>query len=420
MNNGQCVVEPNCDVGMELINHQCVSVCAEGQKRNGSGICVSSDGCPTGEHREGLSCVANNPPDLVCPPGFVKDGDNCEMVPATKCPDGTVASGEQCISVVNPSCPGGTHFSGGACVSDKPPLNHCPAGTHPVGQSCDSDSPPDKSCPGGSHLDGSNCVLDSPPDNQSGCPSGSHQSGNSCVSDAPPNTSCPTGQHLVGNVCAVDDNTVVKTCDDGFTLTDGKCVSGESAKCSPGQHLEGDKCVTGKVADCPVGSRLSGNVCVANPGKTCESGYSLVGDKCVSDGGGVNPGKGNGDNGSSGDGDGESGKGNCDPSTEDCGQSSGVAPFSSIYEKKGLEFSKVWGAFVSRVQDARIVSAGASFFTLGSVGGVCPVWVLPQSRFWHSYTFDLLCRPEFTQAFQIVSVVILLICAIVAFEIAFL
>lgn len=436
-----CVPDPNCDVDEVKVGHECVSLncgvdeepvnhhcepiqCISGMKY--SYIlhqCIMDDlNCPLGQHKEGLSCVSDQPPRQDCPDGYLKNGDRCEKVPDMKCPPNTVKRGDQCVSVVNPSCPSGTHYESGQCVSDKQPDVHCPAGTHVVGNGCDSDSPPTVSCPSGFHVSGNLCVSDAGPDNGTNpptCPAGSHLSGSSCVQDSPPTVLCPSGQHLMGNVCVVDDEGVVKTCDEGMALVAGKCVSAPT--CPDGQQLQEGVCTSVEVPTCPPGSKLEGALCVSGTVKSCETGFILVGGKCVLNGAAVNPGAGTGTGTGAGTGSQGEGQGTCDPANEDCGQGTGVVPFASLYEKKGVEFSVVWGDFISRVQAAPIVGVGSTFFTtMGSYGGTCPTWIFPSTRFWGSYTFDLLCTSQITRAFEIVAVVILLVCAFIAFEIAFL
>ncbi len=136
-------------------------------------------------------------------------------------------------------------------------------------------------------------------------------------------------------------------------------------------------------------------------------------------------------NGSDGTPDGNSDKdgdgspdGQCNPAIETCGDGGPGAPVSigdRFYESRNLKFSDVWSRFISRVQSARIVTAGSSFFSSSGLGGgSCPTWEIPSTAFFSAIPITLQCSSEITGALSMAGWMVLAAAAWVAFRIALL
>lgn len=415
--NGQCI--PNCNGGA-LVNGQCVTpTCPDGQAYSETmRKCVAADKpCLPGTHKEGLNCVSDNPPEVICPSGSHKSGDVC----VSDTPPG-------------PGCPSGSTYVNGRCESNQPPTASCPAGQHKNGNTCVSDEPPKDSCPVGQTLQDGQCTGDpatgDPPTKT--CPAGQTLSGNVCVgpdtngdgqpdptTDAPLDT-CTAGKVLKEGKC-VTSIPATKTCPEGQTLNGDQCISTNPPikTCPTGQTLVGEKCVldSGPITVCPSGQTKVGNECVLNgtPGGKCPTGQTLIGNKCVVGTGGTT-GNGNGDGNGNG-------SGECDPATQECGTGGGgtpPGPIGTLYEKKGRSFSEILNTFTLRVQSAPIVRAGSSFFAFSSVSAPCSIWVLPASHFYPSISIDFQCSAQIAEGFRIAGIVFLLVCAWFAFRIAIL
>ena len=107
------------------------------------------------------------------------------------------------------------------------------------------------------------------------------------------NTTCAEGQHLENGQCVADVSLL--TCNDGFVLKDGECVSetNESIKadpvCEDGYHVENGQCISNiKEPICAEGQHLENGQCVADDTgqpvtPICEDGYHLEDNQCVAD-----------------------------------------------------------------------------------------------------------------------------------------
>lgn len=95
-----------------------------------------------------------------------------------------------------------------------------------------------------------------------------------------------------------------------------------------------------------------------------------------------------------------------------------VNSLGTLYTPTGDTAASVVGDFQAKVQGTPIGTATTGFFSVGAVGGSCPIWVVPESQWLPAMTFDFYCRPEAQDILGMARVVILIACAYVAFQIA--
>ncbi|PWT76009.1 MAG: hypothetical protein C5B46_01895 [Proteobacteria bacterium] len=119
--SGQCVGDQQqCPAGQQLVNGSCTQQCAEGQVLV-DGACVVGQQCPTGQHFNGTSCVADN-----CSIGYQYQNGSCVFV---SCPVGYTQQGTQCVWN---GCPVGyTQQGDGTCI-----WSGCPSGYVQEGSQC--------------------------------------------------------------------------------------------------------------------------------------------------------------------------------------------------------------------------------------------------------------------------------------------
>ena len=84
-----------------------------------------------------------------------------------------------------------------------------------------------------------------------------------------------------------------------------------------------------------------------------------------------------------------------------------------LYESDtDLTIEKVYDKFRHRVENAPIIDATKSFFSI-SVSGSCPVFTIPATAYWDAMTFDFHCSGTFLAILQLMGWVLL---AMAAFE----
>lgn len=90
----------------------------------------------------------------------------------------------------------------------------------------------------------------------------------------------------------------------------------------------------------------------------------------------------------------------------------------TLYTPSTETMGQVVANFQASVQDAPIGKAMTGFFTVTSTGGACPVWTLPSNDWLPEQTFDFYCRAELSDLLDGARIIILIVCAFVAFRIA--
>lgn len=95
-----------------------------------------------------------------------------------------------------------------------------------------------------------------------------------------------------------------------------------------------------------------------------------------------------------------------------------VNSLGDLYTPSTDTTQSVVGAFQSTVMQTPIAGAASNFFSVGSVGGSCPTWTLAATDWNAEQTFDFYCRPEADEALDMARIVLLIVCAYVAFQIA--
>lgn len=101
------------------------------------------------------------------------------------------------------------------------------------------------------------------------------------------------------------------------------------------------------------------------------------------------------------------------------GTQGGVAGgVGSLYTKSTDTVGSVVGEFRASVADTPIGTTVANFFSVGSVGGACPVWTLPANDYLPAMTFDFYCAPELADLLDMARIVLLIGFAFVAWRIA--
>lgn len=95
-----------------------------------------------------------------------------------------------------------------------------------------------------------------------------------------------------------------------------------------------------------------------------------------------------------------------------------VNSLGDLYTPSTDTTQSVVGEFQSSVMQTPIAGAATNFFNVGAVGGSCPTWTLAATDWNAEQTFDFYCRPEADEALDMARVVLLIVCAYVAFQIA--
>lgn len=90
----------------------------------------------------------------------------------------------------------------------------------------------------------------------------------------------------------------------------------------------------------------------------------------------------------------------------------------TLYTPSGDTAQSVVAGFQAQVQGAPIAGAVSGFFSVGGGGGACPTWTLAATDWNPELTFDFYCRPEADEMLDMARVVVLILCAYVAFQIA--
>lgn len=357
------------------------------------GTCGNPDPtCPSWQKLENHACV-DKP---------------CEAGKTLKC--GTVNDAQQCACAGPTDCePGTVKDAFGNCVSQQ-------------------------SCPSGQVQDSVTGVCGPPKDDQKDCPEGTHREGMTCVKNP---GDCQVGTwYIPGCGCVSDVNQCMQRSSDdidgdGIPNKDDNDADNDGLPNSMDSDADNDG-LPNSLDSTPQGS---GSAPLADPSKTRDTSKSdpdgdLDGDGIPNstdpdrDGDGLP----NGDDGTPDgreDGTGVD-EGQCDPATQECeGEKDKPGKPAELgdqfYKKKeGRSFQQVWSNFISRVQQARIVTAGSRFFTVSIGGGSCPHWVIPSTFVSPAIPIDMQCSSEVTAALRIAGYIVLIIAAWVAFKIALL
>ena len=95
-----------------------------------------------------------------------------------------------------------------------------------------------------------------------------------------------------------------------------------------------------------------------------------------------------------------------------------VGSLGNLYTPTGDTTASAVADFKANIQQAPLSAAVSGFFSVGSVGGSCPVWTLPESQWNPPMTFDFYCRPELSDILDGAKVVVLIACAYMAWRVA--
>ncbi|XP_072167120.1 zonadhesin-like [Diadema setosum] len=230
---------PECPAGQEF--HLCGTACEATCEDPDPQICTSL--CVTG---------------CFCPPGLVKNGDECVML--QDCPniEGDCTGGKE-FQACGPSCERTCNSPVDLlCIAMCQPGCFCPEGTVPLDQDSDVCVPVEdcpNPCGSNSPLVPYNCRPVCRVCNQisqtcggceegCGCPDDLYLDGDKCVpQDECSTPECPAGQefHLCGTACEA-------TCEDPDPqICTSQCVTG--CFCPPGLVKNGDECIM--LQDCP-------------------------------------------------------------------------------------------------------------------------------------------------------------------------
>jgi len=349
-----------------------------------------SDNCPAWQQFENGHC-ANKP---------------CESGKTMKC--GTVNDAEACACAGPSECePGAVKNAFGNCVTEQ----SCPAGQVQDSVTGVCGPPKDESCPTGTHREGMTCVKD-----PGECQVGTwYIPGCGCVSDV--------------NQCVNRNSNDLDG--DGTPNANDDDADGDGTPNSTDSDADDDGIPT-SLDSTPKGP---GSSPMQDPTKTRDTSKSDPNGDLDGDGdpNGTDPDR-DGDgipNGDDGTPDGrEAGTGvedgQCDPETQECGgekdKPGKPAEIGDAFYKKKEDrsFQQVWSAFIQRVQQANIVTAGSRFFTVSIGGGSCPNWVIPSTFISSAIPITLQCSSEVTTALRVAGYMVLIIAAWVAFRIALL
>jgi len=440
-----CTAEPEPDPG----NPYDVSLGADTHDYCVSG-CVSRSKVWVGEDTQGFIIykTVEWDPGLMCADG--PDNSPPPPTPPRNCPSSHVVRSDGTCGTPDPtSCPAWQEVQNHQC-QDKPcdDGKTLKCGTVNDAQQCACAGPTDCE-PGTTKNAFGNCVT------QQSCPAGQVQDSVTGVCGPPKDDSCPDGTHREGMTCIADPG----ECQAGTWFVPGcgcisdvnQCVSrspgdldGDGTPNANDDDADGDGTPNANDSDAdndgipnaldstPQGPGSSG---LADPTKTRDTSKSDPDGDLDGDGdpNGTDPdrdgdGIPNGDDGTpDGREDGTGVKdGQCDPETEQCdGDKDKPGKPSEIGDQfyKGKEdrsFQQVWNAFIQRVQQANIVTAGSRFFTVSIGGGSCPNWEIPATFISPAIPITVQCSSEVTAALRVAGYMVLIIAAWVAFRIALL
>lgn len=356
------------------------------------GTCGTPDpsNCPAWQEVKDHQCQDKPCADgetLKC--GTVNDAQVCSCSGASDCEPGTVKNAfGNCVA--QQSCPAGQVQDSVTGVCGPPKDDSCPSGTHREGMTCAKD--PGECQVGTWYIPGCGCVSDV---NQ--CV---NRNSNDLDGDGTPNANDDDA-----------DGDGTPNANDSDADNDGIPNSLDSTPAGPGSSPMADPSKTRDTSKSDPDGDLDGD---GDPNGTDPD----------RDGDGVP----NGDDGTPDgreDGTGVE-EGQCDPETEECsGEKDKPGKPAEIgdpfYKKKeDRSFQQVWSAFIQRVQQANIVTAGSRFFTVSIGGGSCPNWVIPSTFISPAIPITLQCSSEVTTALRVAGYMVLIIAAWVAFRIALL
>jgi len=403
--DGSCgTPDPSCKSWQTLQNHQCVNQeCDAGKTLK----CGTVDG--------EQACACAGPTD--CEPGTAKNAfGNC--VPTQPC-----GAGEKVDPVT------------AKCVPDDTNEADCPTGTHREGLICVKD--PGDCQPGTWFVPGCGCISDV---NQ--CV---NRSSNDIDGDGTPNNqdNDADGDGIHNRADPDADNDGIPNNIDSSPMGPGSApmAPDDTSQTDPNGDLDGDGIPNSQDDDRDGDGVINGNDTTPDggpandPSKTRDTSKSdpdgdLDGDGVPNSQDGDRDGDGipNGDDATPdgrGDGTGVN-DGQCDPETEECGEGKDkpgkpAALDDRFYEKKqDRDFLTIWTAFISRVQSARLITAGSRFFSAGISGGSCPTWQIPSTFVSPAIPITLQCSSEVLSALRVAGVIVLIIAAWLAFRIALL
>jgi len=95
-----------------------------------------------------------------------------------------------------------------------------------------------------------------------------------------------------------------------------------------------------------------------------------------------------------------------------------VGGLGDLYTPSTDTVGSVVGEFKAGVAASPVASSVTGFFSVGSVGGSCPVWTVPENDYLPAMTFDFYCRPELADLLDMAQFVLLIGCAYAAWRIA--
>ncbi|KAJ5861633.1 uncharacterized protein N7529_008943 [Penicillium soppii] len=149
----------------------------------------------------------------------------------------------------------------------------CPSGTEFDGQGCTLGAP---ICPDGSSRVGDKCIFHTTPS----CDKGYELKNGLCVTTKPPN--CERGTIPSGDHCVLEG---IAKCGPGYLLQNNICVSQSPPVCPDGEHFNGKSCASLIGPKCPDGARLMNGVCIDEkpPGCPKDTFFDVTGTRCISE-----------------------------------------------------------------------------------------------------------------------------------------
>jgi hypothetical protein len=95
-----------------------------------------------------------------------------------------------------------------------------------------------------------------------------------------------------------------------------------------------------------------------------------------------------------------------------------VGGLGTLYTPSTDTVSSVVADFQAGLATTPIGSSVTGFFSVGSVGGACPVWTVPANDYLPAQTFDFYCNPALSDLLDLAKYVLLIGCAYAAWRIA--